>query len=285
MKVAICYGVALIGAIGLGCTGAPTEPTGRQETRVESAEVASAPAADQPGYYHTASISLFAVGTDAHVALIDGKQKTSGSLGVFVVDMVDGSARAVANAEGTTMIALTDKPDVHNQRVRNYFLGGGLPADQIDTVQAMATMKGSGTVGDSVDSVLAHREFHAYTSAISRVVAGIPVPDSFAWARFQADGTVEAEGVHWPTVPGSVVAAALALQTTLTDPVLGSALMRRLPGAQPQVVIRHSPAGYPSGQQVFASIDVRDRTGLRARTRHFDAAGSELTLNTNVGSP
>jgi hypothetical protein len=52
----------------------------------------------------------------------------------------------------------------------------------------------------------------AYYSVVERAVDGIPVPDSFAWARANSESRIVEEAVYWPALPRDVLAEAKTVQ-------------------------------------------------------------------------
>ena len=253
-----------------GCSTAPEEPSVRpsQSTQAQSLSSSSpsvaASSADAPGFYHSLNASRFRIGQVQSTVVEDGREKTIGSLGVFGQSLADGSIRAVPNAGATTFVALTSDPQVHNNTVRDYFVAAGLPSVQIRGMIPMATMGSGGPSGRTPADVAADRTFVSYTTRLSRSVSAIPVPDSFAWARFDVRGDVDEEAVHWPLIPGAVIDDALQLQGIMADPVQGARLRSMIPSGFSEVVIRHSAAGYAGPSQVFACVDVQDTSGLRS---------------------
>jgi hypothetical protein len=237
--------------------------------------------AEGAGFVHTANNSRFRVGANPTSKLEYGISKLVGSEGVFGTVPETGWVLATPNARAPSTLAepLTRSPDVHNKTVLDYFVGAGLPADQIGLVNAHATVKGSG-VG-SVD--MSNGEFAGYTSVLSRTVAGIPVPDSFAWARFNVKGESVEEQVYWPAIPGNVIQEAKRFQAIVSDPVQYAALLSKVPASlsSGRVVIRHSPGTEKSAFQAVASYDVL-QPGEMGGVRHFDSTGAEFNLANEV---
>jgi hypothetical protein len=188
-----------------------------------------------------------------------------------------------ATAPGRSAPPLTRSPDVHNKAVQDYFVGAGLPASQIAGIHANASMFGSGMGPGPSDN----GTFAGYTSVIWRSIRGIPVCDSFAWARFDSDGDVVAEGVYWPDISDAVIQQALSLQAVFADSAQGQAYRSKLPSALQQgagqVAIRHSAGSERKRFQVIASYDVtEDNRGL---THHFDIGGSEFQFDSELPVP
>jgi len=83
-----------------------------------------------------------------------------------------------------------------------------------------------------------------YVSALRRQIDGVPIPDSVAWARLDAEGAVLAEGVHWPPIPKLAIDEARELRGMAADPARLRAVMTELPADRPTgtVAIRHTGA-------------------------------------------
>jgi len=204
--------------------------------------------------------------------------KIVGPEGVFATVATSGWAMAIPNSDAPSRFAgaLTRSPETHNNTVREYFVGAGLPVAQIGTVNAHATMHTSSTDGDVTQPV-----FDSYTSVITRAIDGIPVSDSFAVAEFNVNGDVVEESVYWPTLPTSVIDDARALRTKLANPSLHAAFIAGLPDrfADGQVMIRHSSGAVGVTFQTAASYDVHERVqGGLFRVRHFDLQAHEFKM-------
>ena len=127
-------------------------------------------------------------------------------------------------------------------------------------------------------------EFVAYTTHIERVVGGIPVLESQAWASFNARDEVVSEGVFWPPISADVVARASAMRDAIADPVkhaeLRSTISRTMPELgkiEGRVVIAHTPASYGGTITAISSYDVI-MPGEGSYVRHFDESGAEVKL-------
>jgi hypothetical protein len=159
-----------------GCGNVP-EP-GSGQLKISSAAVTAF--AVGAAYVHTANNSKFRVGTTASTMSEFGFTKLVGKEGVFATLSTTGWVLALpnANAPSIAVAPLTQSEAVHNRAVVNYFSGAGLPTAQIGEVHAHPSMHASGQSG--VDNISNNLTFEGYTSVITRVVAGILVPDSFA---------------------------------------------------------------------------------------------------------
>jgi hypothetical protein len=244
---------------------------------------------DAPGYNHTVGVSRFRLGTSRRELSEASWYKVVGNEGVFATDPFTGAVRANPNGDSPAVHtpALTSNADEHNARVLAYFRGAGLPMDQVGGAHVTTIMKVEG----SADAVSRGQRptFVAYTTIVERTIDGIRVPDSFAWARFNARDEVVAEAVYWPAVPAAAIAEAKALRDQLADPVRGSAYRGQLgvPEASAKggmLSIRHSGAASRSAFQAFAGYDVHvpygDAMNGRGHTVHFDASGRVRELPT-----
>jgi hypothetical protein len=274
------FGVLLaLGLVGCGNV-AETGSRGPDITNTSNSTLSTTTnTSDGAGFKHMANNSRFSLGANPSPKLEFGLSKLVGSDGVFATVPETGWVLAIPNAHAPSRLAdpLTRSPEVHNKAVVDYFVGAGLPANQVGTVNAHASVQGSGS--GPLAGPLPNGEFAGYTSVITRVVAGVPVPDSFAWARFNINGVVVEEQVYWPTVPNNVVQEAKALVAMLADPTRNAAFARKLPAnlVLGQVVIRHSAGSYRAAFESVASYDVT-QPGQMGRVRHFDRNAAEFAM-------
>jgi hypothetical protein len=259
--------------VGLGGCGTTAEPASSSPDMVGLTKSST----EGAGFVHSANNSRFHLGANPVTMMEFGLSKLVGTDGVFATVPETGWVLAIPNATSPSRSAapLTRSADVHNKTVVDYFTGAGLPADQVGGVNAHASVTGSGSGPVNISN----GEFAGYTSVITRVVAGIPVPDSFAWASFNINGEAVEEQVYWPTVPASAVQEAKALQAVVSDPVRFAALASKLPTNVDggQVVIRHSAGSERTTFEVVASYDVVER-GELGQVRHFDQSGAEFRM-------
>jgi len=230
------------------------------------------------GYLHAFNNSRFQVGSNPTILTQFGLQKVVGSDGVFGTVPETGWAMGIPNARAPSksVAPLTSSGDVHNKMVVSYFVGAGLPAGQVGDVNAHAFMEGSGVASGPQRAAA----FAGFSSVIHRVVAGISVPDSFAWARFNADNNVVEESVYWPALPDAVISQATVLSASLANTAQLATYVSKLPPGLPpgEVVIRTSAGGDRTGGFfVAASYDVT-ALGEVGATRHFDANAAEFSL-------
>ncbi|MBK7584481.1 MAG: hypothetical protein IPI67_30290 [Myxococcales bacterium] len=141
-----------------------------------------------------------------------------------------------------------------------------------------ATISQSGPVSDLLDPA---PKLDWYSSVLSRSVGGIEVPDSFAFARFNADDEVVFESVYWPAIPAAAVADAVAFQQQLASPTNAAAFRAKLPlnlASQPgTIAIRHTRMTHKGSFVAKVSYDVTTPRPMN-RVRHFDASATEFEL-------
>lgn len=278
MTTSKTLGFALVVAsASAGILGCSPDATDASETATAGALVTQRGA----GFFHTFARSKFHAGVGPHSVRDLGRDKVIGSEGAFAVDPRNRSMRAILNGDSpalTSFKPLTTDGAVHDGATLAYFKAAGLPADQIESVRALPSMRG----GTSALGKKAPEEFTGFASVIHRAIGGIPVPDSFAWAIFNADGEVIQEAVHWPDVPEAAIVGATDLQATIAAPAGLKALKDRLPAEAARetggVVIRHGNTD-DADPAPFACYDVYVKArGNRGRTRHYDGLGNERML-------
>ena len=263
----------------LGCSAAPQEPGPAAfdlyATHVESA---TAPVAQVAGYVHHLTASHFSVGPAIRELDEFGMHKIVGNDGTFAT-LPSGLTIATANSDAQSRGRgrLPGDAAAHNGAVRAYFVGAGIPENQIDAVRDFEVVGagGHGAPTGNVVGVLQYRN-----SMITRQISGVPVPDSFAWAHLNEDGNVVEESVYWPPIPTSVAqqAAALSARLSVSTEI---ANYRKTIGvsAEGRVCIRHSPGEWRQGFVVAAVYDVVGSTTLgMPRTLHFDDTAAPTAL-------
>jgi len=224
----------------------------------------AAPAGGADGYQHGFEGSRFVVGDAARRSVQYGYIKQRGDSGTIAIKMSNGSAFGVPNAgsEYASSSRYAGSPDDHNAQVKGYFLALGLPASQVADVRAMTLLQADGQIGES--SPAAPRIL-GYYSVVSRNVEGVPVADSFAWARLDAEGRVVQEGIYWPALPPTVIAEVRAFKTALADPERRRTLMARIPtDAGATAIVIHHSSSEEDQFRTFASLDATTRTFLVA---------------------
>jgi hypothetical protein len=265
----------------VGLAGCSTSP--EPESRALGISLGSALTAEGAGFVHIANNSKFRIGANPTPKLEFGMSKLVGSEGVFGTIPETGWVLAIPNGRAPSTLAdpLTRSPDLHNQRVRDYFVAAGLPAAQVGAVTAHGSVKGGGTG----DPTVQNGDFAGYTSVITRVVGGVPVPDSFAWARFNVNGDVVEEQVYWPTIPANVVQDAKTLSAIVSDRAQFAVFAKNLPPNMQngQVVIRHSPGNDRAAFEAVAAYDMV-QLGEMGSVHHFDTTGIEFKMASEVRS-
>jgi hypothetical protein len=241
---------------------------------VISCSSASGPGA-LPGYVHTLARSRFPIGDILGSQDIVGMDQIIGSQGVFSTEMLSKMASGTpdANAPSLGRGPFPGGDSAQNAAVLAYFVGAGLPADQVSTVvpfdgfEALitpATMSPTQTVLSTW-----------VTSVVCRSYQGIKISDSFAWARFDAQGESVTESVYWPELPLSTMQALALFQALLSDSSRRPTYLARLPqgGASGELVIHHTP-----GESTEFSADPYFDIKIDGVVLHFDVNGSAQLL-------
>jgi len=266
----------VVAAVGLLLASACSKP----QAEVSTKRKAVTEGTTYPGYTHVLAKSKFAMGSVVTNRSEFGIQKSIGETGVFGTVEQTGWVLATPNADSPSrsVAALSTSPDVHNTAVKNYFTAAGLPADQIGSVNAHATVHS--TTGPDDPPGPTPMVFDWYSSVISRAINGVPIADSFAWAIINKNNDVVEEQVYWPAVAASVVAEAQLLKAKLADPMSGPTYLRALPKSfsPGQVVVHHTPC-VGGTAEAKATYDVYDKGDVgMARPRHFGISGAEIVL-------
>jgi hypothetical protein len=256
--------------------------------------VIAAPEGGASGYQHGADRSRFSVGAGSLRATEHGYFKLTGAEGTLALDQFNGSVYGVPKAASSAqkLPPLGKAPAEHDAFVLDYFRKSGVPADQIGAVQSRMLVEVTGR-SDEKERAVPH--VTGYYSVLQRVVEGIPVADSFAWARANAEGKIVEEGVYWPALSRETLAQARQLRAAWSDEKRRNALAERIHGQDPRahVAIRHSSASSHDPFEAIACVDVYvnvatpgDESQAKssaaqsqvAYIRHFDIGGAELHL-------
>jgi hypothetical protein len=246
------------------------------------------------GYRHGIDHSKFSVGAGQRYVTEFGLQKVVGSDGVFAVDSANGLALAIPNAHSARAQRtawFSQSPERHNQIVTDYFIGAGIPKDQVARAHATTSLAAN-AAGNQVPAP--QPGVGGYQSILDRKIGDIPVIDSVAWARFDDQGTVLAEWVYWPAIPGRAIDDASRMRQMLASDQAMKSYVSRLPAGLPAgtIVIRHSSATTAGPFIAVASYDVPERRTApqpnpqagpaTARgviiMRHFGIDGAEFRL-------
>ena len=193
------------------------------------------------------------------------------------------TASANADAPARQRPVLSRDAALHNIAVRNYFVQAGLPEAQIASVTEQAVMENGGREGEPTNPSMAI--FDYWFSTVNRQSpSGVPIVDSFAWARLNADGDSVFEAVYWPSLSSTVLAEADALQKLISDPNSKPAYLAKLAAdtnadlEHGRVVIRHTPGVWSGAFAERASFDVPTAN----KVVHFDISGARFELPSEV---
>jgi len=212
------------------------------------------------GYQHGLEGSRFALGDHVRRTAELRFNKYVGNEGTFGIDITNGSVLALpkANAKSLQLPPYGHTSQEHDTFVKDYFVSLGIPPDQIASVHTAMMLEAHGTTGDAKSP---QPKIVAYYSGLDRAVDGIPVPDSFAWARVNSAGQVVAEAVYWPAISPNVLSDARKLKDVLSDPQRQQAYDAKLPAGfdNRDVAIHHSSATVESDFRELAAIDVSYR--------------------------
>lgn len=275
----VCVTVLLLLPLA-GCSSAPSEPEPSPQGVGTAPLVAAAPSALR-GYEHSAAASRFVIGTQLEERLESGMRKVVGANGVFAVEARTKMVLAIPDATAPTR-ARPPMPDAaaHAAAVRSYFVSAGLPEDQILEVRTQTTMQGGGPeTGEPMNPSMAKLQYY-YGCVMRKTPTGIPIPDSFAYARINVDGDVVEEGVYWPDIPANALSDADTVRSTAATPSSRAALsakVAQLADTEPQngrAVIRHTSGFWNGSFAALASFDVPRNN----RVVHFDSKGAVVDL-------
>ena len=282
-----CVVAALASVVGLyGCGSVPeTErSTVRQVAQRLGAVDASAAvnvasvtsASGLPGYEHTASRSRMVTGPGTSQQSVSGLTQLVGSYGTQSLNAANGFEMGTQNSDSP----LLSRPpygsslDEHCAHVRAYFVNAGIPSSEVDTVRGLVGGGEIGPVGGTVTALPTR-----YYSTVTRSTGGIPVADSFAYARIDNSDEIVSEAVYWPAISATVVSQAVSLNNHLAATSDLNAFRSTLPQGPGHVVIRHSSAVVGGAFEAYALYDIAVSLGNgSAAVRHFDAAGREVRL-------
>lgn len=181
-----------------------------------------------PGFVMTFKKTKCRLGGDVTFHIVQG--------GVF--NMWSGTSGQFEFAPGTQQSFCTVSPppgsagrgpDVKAEveDVEAYFIAAGMPRSQIGSVDSTYSNDDNGA---------------AFSNAvISRVVDGVQVADSHAWAGL-VNGKSLGELVYWPELPASVSQDLAELRATLADPRSLAAFQAKLPSGilTGSIVVHHT---------------------------------------------
>lgn len=246
----------------MACTAAPDEPVSRSS--------ASTTASGAAQFRQTKERTRFQIGSTGREVTEFGIHKWVGDNGVFGTRLATGMVLASPNADSPSRFLgpLAGGPAAHDAAVKEYFIGAGLPKDQIAAVRVMA----AGLVdGDAKQPSDAH--FKALYSYLDRSVDGISVVDSFAWARINEEEEVVIESVYWPAIPQAIIDSAKAFDVSLADSAWASGFHEKAP-QNGKVVIRHTPGVWDGTFRAAVAYDVT----WAGQILHYDITGARFKL-------
>jgi hypothetical protein len=276
----------------IGCSSSPPAPLPDESNaqgpalRVQQAAAVvdagtsstSSPTNPGAGFAHKVGLSRFSVGAGSMEKDEFGMHKFVGAQGVFAT-LPTGKSLSLANADAIVRQHAAPLPGgatAHNQAVRDYFVGAGLPGNQIASVDIMPAMT---QMFDVASQKLSPPKLEYYVSMIQRQVAGLPVADSYAWARINQDGAVVEESVYWPEIPATAVADAQAFAAKLADSTSQQAYITALPTSKPgQLIIHHTSGEWTASFVAAAVYDVPDDNVDFGATVHYDSSGNKLVF-------
>lgn len=278
----------LLTIFAAGCSAGAVEPTpadhsGAAITTRQASQVGGGVLA---GYVHTSAKSKFALGSTEYSRSESGLTRTVGRFGAFATHPATGMVTAMSNADSPARgrPPLTGDVQAHNGAVRSYFVTAGLPIAQIESVREQVVMGGGGRdVGadPSPGSLGGARLEGIFSTVFRRTPGGVPVVDSYAWARINVDGDVTMESVYWPELAESVVADADAFSAVLGDAGARAQFLARLAQhpreiredySRGQLKVHHSPGTWAGAFEARAVYDIADGD----RIAHFDLSGQRV---------
>jgi hypothetical protein len=281
-------------ALASGCSDRPNEPNSQPalastRTSTGSAGPAAAPAADVVrGFALAAQHSAFHLGNVIEETDQGDIHRIVGEHGVVAIHNKTSGFLAVPNAGAPSRAkpSLFKTGAEHDAFTKNHFLTRGLPADQIGEVRTHTLMVNRGSLRDLGNASLVDRaDSVRFTTVITRQIDGIPVPDSYAWASFDADGAATSEEVFWPEIPVEAVREAkLMLPRAEELHAKARESLEVAPAQQGAVTLRHGgwrDVDHPT----FASFDVTTVERGVATTHHFDGRGERFQMPMELRAP
>jgi hypothetical protein len=221
----------------------------------------------------TVATTKCGLGTGVHVKDLPGDRQWIGSEGLFDIDLANQSSFCLTNP-------LRDlkgpAASVEVSEVEKYFVGAGMPESQVGAVTTTYELDSSG---------------EEYVNAkLSRVVDGVPVAESYAWAAL-VGGQSLGEGVYWPSLPANVSEELAKLKAIVGTPKSLAAFRAELPAAlvTGSIVIHHSNEnqrvpGHPAAEiklVAHACYDALIAEGEEGVTECFLPDGKRFTFSSS----
>jgi hypothetical protein len=254
--------------------GSSADPDTASETSGATSCATNAPLA---GASYDVSKSRFAFGSKPTLDSTGGLSRWVGSDGVVAID-ANGSELGIMNASAPE----TNLPDWSSdtarltQHVSDYWVSMGVVPCQIGIVGIDSSAGGGGSVNGPTMVVAGPSSV-----ALARAIAGVPIVESLAVARFNSSDQTTQESFYWPEIPADVVSAAIAFKNQLATPGALAAYKARLPAdAQgPGRVVIHHTSGVTMGAfQSAAAYDVVQTTPENdGGDLNFDPEGTPIT--------
>lgn len=235
--------------------------------------IATAPG-DRPGFSFDFARSKVRMGDAVGDSVDQDSHRYAGSLGSYHT-MRNGFQRGLPNNSSAGAFDPVGTSEEHRKLATDYFLGLGMPADQVARVQTGAVQRQTGT---AAAGVLGAPETRAQITGFSRAIDGVTIFESFAWVNIDPNGVV-GESIWWPPIAASALAEATKLKAVLADPQQRGTFVKAVPDAADstvEVVIHHAHYLAPAFW-VRATIDVKRKSGTQAR-RSFDADGNIVAV-------
>jgi hypothetical protein len=296
MQIAIRHFCSSLMTLSLICSIGCAEKDGLESTRqaistpATNAGLASARKGKE--FVHHLGASRFHHGGAKETIVENALEKTVGAHGVFARHLQNNAVLAVSNADSPALALppLSRVAATHSARVVAYFKDAQIPADEISSTHVTTAMEGR-SEGDRPMRASDTRLLW-YTTHLERQVAGIPIADSQAWAAFNSNDEVVAEGVHWPEIPESVVQKALELTAKLSDGNEKAKLKSKIRAAFPavsedspgRILIRHTPPTYSGPVKSMAVFEVSGKSPA-PHVLDFDAEGQLTALPVDPVTP
>lgn len=241
-----------------------------------------------PGYEHGLARSTFQIGEFVGVRDTALLEAVDGTLGSFAVQRTSRSATAIPNFGLPVPDNIFPGDDAaQNKAVHEYFVGAGIPADQVLSLSANQTLitwsrwPEEGELPDpnaepSWGTILAI----AWYSVLHRGFEGVEIVDSTAWAMLGSNGNALTEQVYWPSLDAGVVEELDAFRAVLDDASERERYFARLPSiAEGRLVIRHTSWFYDGPFVARAAYRATFSGGAHL---DFDIRGQLLTLPDEV---
>lgn len=221
--------------------------------------------------------SRFAFGSKPAMQTESGRVRWVGVHGALAVES-NGAELAIMNG-GAPESALPDwsgDPAKLTAHVTAYWEAMGLAGCQL----AQTHVDGSG--GGSSNGTVTTSFSGPSTIVLERAVAGVPVVESMATARFNVEDSTTSESFYWPEIPAAAVGAAVAFAQRLADPQALAAYKAKLPAdaqGDGAVVIHHSGSFSTAPLTALATYDVVQMAGPlgKAAELSFDETGAAVT--------